>query len=118
MERKNKGLRSIYWIARLLGTLALAFLLFMVIAHLFGSEEMNLGISSDTDLISLLFFPISTIIGLALAYKWEGIGGIITVTGMIGLHVLRPDLASDLIISMFAIPGLLYIIYAVWSKRN
>ena len=115
MEQKNKGLTIIRWIARVLGTLTLTFLLFMVIGEFFGSEEMGIIISSE-DLISLLFFPISTIIGLGLAYKWEGIGGIITVIGMIGLHIVRPDLASNLIISMFAIPGLLYFIYAVWSK--
>lgn len=118
MEQKNKGLTIIHWIARVLGTLTLAFLLFMVIGQFFGAEEIGLGIGSGSDLISLVFFPVSTIIGLVLAYKWEGIGGIITVIGMIGLHIIRPDLASNLIISMFAIPGLLYIIYAVWRKRN
>ena len=118
MEQNNKGLRIIYLMARGLGTITLAFLLFMVITEFFGSEESGLGIGPGKDMVSLLCFPISTIVGLTLAYKWEGIGGIITVLGMISLHVIRPDLASDLLISAFAIPGLLYIIFAVWKKRN
>jgi hypothetical protein len=118
MEQKNKGLRIIQWAARVLGTLTLAFLLFMVLGEFFGSEEAGMGITASEDMLSLICFPVSTIIGLAISYKWEGIGGIITVIGMISLHIIRPDLASNLLISAFALPGLLYIIYAVWKKRN
>lgn len=118
MEQKNKGLLIIHWLARVLGTLTIVSLLFIVYNEFFGSKGVGLEIPSSEDLLGLICFPVSTIIGLAIAYKWEGIGGIITVIGMISLQIIRPDLASNLMISAFAIPGLLYIIYAVWKKRN
>ncbi len=109
--------KIILWIARILGAITLGFLLFMSIGEFFSSEETETGLISTLDLVTLAFFPLSTIIGLALSYKWEGIGGIITVGGLISLHIIRPDIASNLLISAFAIPGLLYIIYAVWYKK-
>lgn len=87
----------------------------MTIGELF--TDSNTVAVSNSDIVSLLLFPGSTIIGLLLAFKWKGIGGLITVGGMILLHIIRPDLASSALISAFAIPGLLYIIYSVWSKN-
>ncbi|MCB0463321.1 MAG: hypothetical protein KDC81_11510 [Flavobacteriaceae bacterium] len=104
------------WIARLLGSVVIVFLLFMTIGELLSTDSKTLMIKTS-DAIALLLFPVSTIIGLLIAFRWEGIGGLITVGGMILLHIIRPDLASSLLISAFAIPGLLYIIYAVWSKE-
>ncbi len=117
MPSKKRTLKIILWSARILGTLALGFLLFITFAEVFNSEEKGLGLVATKDKLSFIFFPLSTIIGLLLAYKFKGLGGMITVGGMICLHIVRPDLASNLLISVLAIPGLLYIIYSVWSKN-
>lgn len=114
--QKQKGLKIILWTARLLGAVVIVFLLFMTIGELFTDSKTNA--ISQSDYIALLLFPGSTILGLLLAYKWESLGGLITVFGMICLHIIRPDLATSLLISSFAIPGLLYIIYAVWSRKH
>jgi hypothetical protein len=113
---KEKGLKIILWSARILGTLVIIFLLFMTIGELFS--DSNTTTIHSSDVIALILFPISTIIGLLLAFKWKGLGGLITVGGMICLHIVRPDLASSALISAFVIPGLLYIIYSVWSKKH
>jgi hypothetical protein len=114
--QKQKGLTIILWLARLLGSVVIAFLLFITIGELLSTDSKTVMVKKS-DVFALILFPISTIIGLLIAFKWKGIGGLITVSGMIGLHIIRPDLASSLLISAFAIPGLLYIIYAVWSKK-
>ena len=114
--KKQKGLTIILWVARLLGSVVIVFLLFMTIGELLSTNTKTVMIKSS-DILTLLLFPISTILGLLIAFKWKGLGGLITVGGMICLHVIRPDLASSLLISAFAIPGLLYIIYAVWTRK-
>ena len=114
--QKQKSLLITLWTARFLGTIVIGFLLFITISELLSTDTKTVMIKSS-DILALLLFPISTIIGLLLAYKWKGAGGLITVGGMICLHIIRPDLASSLLISAFAIPGLLYIVYAVWSKN-
>ena len=106
----------ILWSAKFLGAAVIIFLLFMTVGELFRTDSKT-GIMKNSDIIALIFFPISTIVGLLIAYKWKGIGGMITIGGMISLHIIRPDLASSALISAFAIPGLLYIIYAAWSKQ-
>ena len=73
--------------------------------------------NSIQEIVSFLFFPISTIIGLSLAWKWEGLGGLITILGIIGFHIVRPDLILDPIIDGLAAPGLLFIIYWLITKN-
>jgi len=114
--QKQKGLTIILWAARLLGSVVIVFLLFMTIGELLSTDSKTVMIKTS-DVFALLLFPISTIVGLLIAFKWKGIGGLITVGSMILLHIIRPDLASSILISAFAIPGLLYIIYSVWSKK-
>ncbi|TJY37352.1 hypothetical protein E5167_05240 [Pontimicrobium aquaticum] len=112
---KKRTLKIILWSARILGALVIIFLLMMTIGELF--TDSNITAISTSDAIALLLFPGTIILGLLLAFKWKGLGGLITVGGMICLHIIRPDLASSVLISAFAIPGLLYIIYSVWSKN-
>ena len=82
---RQRILTLLLWTARILGSLILAFVLFFLVAHLFGDEESNAGFSSTRDIISFAFFPIATVLGLALAWKWEGVGGGISTLGFLGL---------------------------------
>lgn len=112
--QKQRVLKIILWSARLLGSFVIVFLLITTIAEIFSNS--NIIAMNNSDVIALLLFPISTIIGLLIAFKRESIGGLITVGGIMVFHILRPELAASFLINSFAIPGLLYIIYAVWSK--
>ena len=111
MKDQNKTATVIRWTARILGSLFLAFVLFFLIAYTFGSDESGEGFRSTGEFITFLFFPISTVIGLGLAWKWEGLGGFITVSGMVGLFSMRPDLLASPYMLVPAIPGILYGIY-------
>ncbi len=117
MLSKKRTLKIILWSARVLATLALAILLFMLFSDLFNVDAIAQSITTLPEILTFICFPLSIIIGLLLAYKWKGLGGSISVIGMIGLHILRNDLISSVAINAFAIPGLLYIIYSVWSKN-
>jgi len=115
VKNKKQITQIIRWFARILGSLSLAFLLFMVGAHVLATitgEGETIGkFNSVSEMISFAFFPVSIIIGLGIAWKWEGLGGFITIAGIIGFHLIRPDLIFDLIINGLAAPGLLFIIY-------
>jgi hypothetical protein len=80
---KNKKLIAtiIRWIARVWGSLSLVFMLF-VVGGIYGSIT-GTGKAFGHPSMSFLFFPVSVIIGLGVAWKWEGIGGLITTAGMI-----------------------------------
>ena len=118
MENQKKIKNIILWIARILGTLVVAFVLFFLLADIFGGKEPDGNGLSLKDAITFVFFPFSTIIGLTLAWKWEGLGGLITILGLVGLLIIRPDLASSLLLmSIIVVPGLLFLIYWYMSKR-
>lgn len=119
MKTKKQFASIVRWIARIWATLSLAFLLFMVGAHIIGAlsgaEDSN-GFNSTSEMLSFLFFPVSTMIGLIVAWKWDGLGGVITIIGIISFHVIRPDLIFNLMIDGLAAPGLLFIIYWLISR--
>jgi len=121
MKYKKPVVLIILWIARIWGSISLAFMLFFVGAHLIGTltaagEPMR-KFGSVPEMISFAFFPVFTIIGLGLAFKWEGFGGLVSTAGIIGFHILRPELLFNLMIDGLAFPGLLYILYWFLSLR-
>jgi hypothetical protein len=74
----------IRWIARIWGTLIWAFVTFFLLAHIFGDADAAPGWWRDPrELITFLVFPVGTVIGLAMAWKWEGVGGLIVTLGMV-----------------------------------
>lgn len=103
--------------ARITGSLILAFVLFFVLAHIFGEEESGSGFKNTSEAITFIFFPVSTVLGLGLALKWEGLGGLIVILGMIGLFIIRPDLLGPLFLIPL-IPGGLYSSYWLLSRNN
>ena len=117
MKDKSKIGTIIRWVARISGSMILIFIAFFVVAHIFGEEESGNGFRNTKEVIIFLFFPISTLIGLSLALKWVGLGGIITTVGMIGLFILRPDLLNS-IVAIPIIPGILCIIYWLMTKTK
>jgi hypothetical protein len=116
MANKEKTANTIRWIARIWGTLILAFVLFFLITDLIGGTESGGGLRKD-EILSFIFFPVSTLLGLAIALKWEGLGGLVATLGIIGLFVIRFDLISDVVfIAGIAPPGILYLLYWFLSK--
>ena len=110
MKNQTKTANIIRWIARIWGTSILVFVLFFLFADIFGSEESG-GIRDVKEAISAIS-GIIAIIGLAIALKWEGFGGLLTIIGLTGLFIVRFDLISNpFIIGGLLPPGVLYLIY-------
>ena len=116
MKTTNKGWTILRWAARITGTLILAFILFMLLAGIFGEDQSGSGFNSTRDIITFICFPISSVVGLALALKWEGLGGFITIIGMIVLIIIRPELLAAFLVLTPIIPGFLYAIYWAYTK--
>jgi len=101
---------SILWAARIWGSLILAFVLFFLIASVFG--EWGEGFRDPRELLVFLAFPLSTVVGLGIAWRREGLGGLITTIGMLVAFILRPDLIRQLFFSVGVLgPGVLYLAY-------
>ena len=108
-QRVTIGHRILAWLSWVIGTLVLAFLWSMLIGHLTGDANGPDGMrfNSTMDLMGFLLFPISTLIGLLVAYRAPLIGGIIAVAGILVLLVMRPDLVVPEFLWLL-LPGTLY----------
>ncbi|MCB0771386.1 MAG: hypothetical protein KDC00_13380 [Flavobacteriales bacterium] len=97
------------WASLIAGTLMLVFLLWMLMGHLLGDANGPHGMrfNNSKEIVAFTLFPCCTIIGLALAYKWPLIGGMVSVASIIVLFLLRLDLLlSPFLVTV--VPGLLY----------
>ena len=119
-KNQNRYVTIIRWIARIWSILSLAFLLLFFGASIIGS------IGTDTfvfkDVLQFVFFPIGLAIGLIIAWKWEGLGGIIAIASIIAFHlqmlIKLGDLDFTLIIELLAAPGILFILYWILSRKR
>lgn len=118
MKKQSYITRTSLWLARIWGTLVLGFVLFFLIAHLFNPEETSGNVLSDPkELVTFICFPILTITGLAIAYKWEGTGGLISCIALLFAMVLNKTLDLKFLLLIFP-PGLLYLIYWYFSTKE
>lgn len=109
-------------IARIWSILSSGFLIFMLVGHLVGeiqgsADGVSEAFKTSREFLMFICFPVSTIVGLAVAWRWEGLGGFITVLGMLGLFILRPDLALQPLFLILPGPGLLFLVYGIISRR-
>ena len=105
------------WIARIVGTSMLIFTMYFIMAHLIGDNGAS-SVMSTTDKLSSTFGLIS-LLGLGLALKWEGLGGMITTLGMVGFFIVRPDLIAEIkFVGAVLTPGLLYLAYWFFATKN
>jgi len=114
----NKTLHLIKWLAKITGTIVLAFLLFFIVAHLIGAEENRVGFRDAEDMLTFVLFPVCPVVGLLIAYKWNLAGGLISTGAMLVLFLMRPDLWHGVYVVLSGVPGLLYLISALMVKRS
>ena len=61
MKNQKKGVKTIRWIARIWGSIILAFILIFILGYLFGDEGLGIDKASSQDKIAFIFFPILSI---------------------------------------------------------
>ena len=119
-KNQNRFVTIIRWIARIWSILSLAFLLLFFGASIFSSIGTATFIFKDV--LQFVFFPIGLAIGLILAWKWEGLGGIIAIASIIAFHlqmlVTHGKLDLGLFFELLAAPGILFILYWLLSRKR
>jgi hypothetical protein len=103
------------WVTRVLGSLMALLLLTFMIGEGYNPFTMQLR-----DALKTLLFPASVVVGLLLAWRWEGLGGVITLGGFGGFF-LWERLASGhwprgWAFHVFTAPAVLFLI-SWWLHR-
>ncbi|MBP8824585.1 MAG: hypothetical protein KBH07_13165 [Flavobacteriales bacterium] len=100
--------------ARITGTLMVAFLLMVLFGAITG-DRGSIGtplFANMRQALTFLLFPVLTIIGLALAWKYEILGGLITLGSVLAVVLVQPDWQQPFAL-VPALPGLLYALHGL-----
>ena len=97
-------LAVVRWIARTGGSLAAALLLLFVLASVFGDQSEGGPPGLETGSVFVCW-----ILGVLLAWKWEGIGGLLLLSASAGFMFVTPTaLWPPTPLTVFPIAGILF----------
>ena len=115
----KRPITPIRWIARLWSIASVGFILLMFIGS--GLEEgFNPAQFTFRDLVGLFFFPFGVCLGMILAWRWEGLGGGITVGSLLAfyaaLRVMDGRFPRGPWFALLAAPGILFLVCWLLSR--
>ncbi|MBK8900531.1 MAG: hypothetical protein IPM53_05065 [Anaerolineaceae bacterium] len=96
------------WVARLGSFVSLTFLLFF-----FFGQEMNFNQLTTSEIVGLLFFPVGITVGMLLGWRWETLGGAVTVLSLLAfykvMYAASGRFPNGIWFALFALPGLIFL---------
>jgi hypothetical protein len=105
------------WSARVLSILAVG----VVFMFAFG-EGLNLSHFTASELALFLFFPVGVCLGMVLAWRWEGLGGGITVASMAAFYLVQRLTSSSFprgfAFVALAAPGFLFLLCRLCARST
>ena len=83
-------------------------------------EGLNLFHLTLHELVLFLFFPLGVGLGMIIAWRWEGLGGGITVGSLAAFYLVHRLLSSGFpkgfgFVAM-AFPGFLFLLCWLWAR--
>ena len=102
----------IRWIARVWSIASVGLVLLIAVGELVYPHAA--APATFRDLVLLFFFPFGTCVGMILAWRWEGLGGGITVGSLLAfyaaLRVIDGRFPRGPYFALIAAPGLLFLL--------
>jgi hypothetical protein len=103
------------WIARIWSIASVGFILLIAVGELLYPHAPPP--STFRDLVGLFFFPFGTCVGMILAWRWEGVGGGVTVASLLAfyglLRVIDGRFPRGPYFALVAMPGALFLL--LWA---
>jgi hypothetical protein len=115
MANRAVSLRVLRWSARVLSLFAVG----IVLSFVFG-EGLNVSKLTARELALVVFFPFGVGLGMVVAWRWEGLGGGITVASLAAFYIVH-YLFSSIFPGGFAFialasPGFLFLLCWLWAR--
>lgn len=103
-----------HWILRGLSGAIILFSLYMFIGETFFGNRPGNPLSANA-ILQLSVVGLG-LIGLGLAWKWELVGGIISIFAFILLAIINPIVIDDSLILIWPVTAILFIV--LWANRR
>jgi hypothetical protein len=115
MTNQSVSLRVLRWSATGLSILAAG----VVLLFAFG-EGLHLSHFTTRELMMFTCFPMGTCLGMALAWRWEGLGGGTTVASVAAFYLVDRHMSGSfprgLAFLMLNLPGFLFLLCWLWAR--
>lgn len=112
------------WVARIVGTVFVLFILISIGSDIFDSLHKQVSIGIPIHVTGLLILRtallFASLAGLVIAFWREGLGGLISLVSMLSLLIPlihQPVSRSLLNIFLLVIPSLLYLLYWLLARN-
>ena len=103
------AINGLRWSARILSLAVIGVLLLFVFGEGFNPLHLSLR-----DWVLFLFFPFGLCLGMVVAWRWEGLGGTITVGSLASFYVahrlLSPGFPRGVAFLAISTPGFLFLL--------
>jgi hypothetical protein len=119
-DSKRVAMVLFRWAARLLSIASTAMLLLFVLG---AGEKFEVSKVTGRQWLAFVFFPLGIVVGFAVAWWKEGLGGGITVVSLLSFYLiflllLRGNPARGVWFLVFAIPGFLFLAAYAFSRAR
>ena len=111
-------LTGIRWTARILGTALAAFVLFLVVGHAFSEEGLPNPFTQPLGVAFELLGLFAAWLGVIIAWKWEGVGGLLAISGMMIFHIVERSLLLAWTFELFDLVGVLFLVCWCASRMH
>ena len=110
-KNKTKLLTRIRWVSRIWGIVYIVFFLFMLIGYYIVDQPSpdETGNTLGAREIIAFIFVFGYFAGLILAWKWEGLGGLVAIACIIAFALTIQNMPVSIYMLM-TIPALLFLI--------
>ena len=85
-------LGTICWTARAIGVFVAGVVVALVVAHAFSDEGLPNPLNQPWDVRLEFLGLFSAVLGVILAWKWELLGGLLIIGGMMVFHVIEKQI--------------------------
>ena len=117
--RVNKYLLgAMAWTGRIIGIFVAGVVVAMVFGHAFSEEGLP-NLLTEPWGVRLEFLGLfSAVLGVVLAWKWELLGGLLIIGGMMVFHIAEGTLWLGTVFELFDLTGVLFVAHWYLKRLN
>jgi hypothetical protein len=117
--RSKRPATALRWTARIIGTLFVVVFVAFFVTDAVQKETRAI----ESDVLPATFSLFLAFMGLIIAWKWEGVGGLVALGGLIlycilGLRTDVKPAATIFVAGIYALPAILFLVYWRQTKRE
>jgi hypothetical protein len=111
------SLFALKWLARALSVAAIGVLLVFALG-----EAPHVSTLTGSELVLFLFFPLGVCLGMAVAWRWEGVGAAITLASLAGFYaahrLISPGFPRGFAFVALAAPSFLFLLHWLLKRAS